>query len=125
MTVADPSDDVRRAQPLPRGVLAGYAVGSLVPGAFGTVPGLLLLPYLTDTLGVAAGVAGLLVLLSKASAVAAARPVDVPPGLLGAVTPDQVTPELVEGLAAVSGSSRWAARWARSTPFSTRHRRPC
>lgn len=66
MTVADPSDDVRRAQPLPRRVLAGYAVGSLVPGAFGTVPGLLLLPYLTDTLGVAAGVAGLLVLLPKA-----------------------------------------------------------
>ncbi|GAA0516036.1 MFS transporter [Paractinoplanes deccanensis] len=35
-------------------------------GAFGTVPGLLLLPYLTDTLGVAAGVAGLLVLVPKA-----------------------------------------------------------
>jgi glycoside/pentoside/hexuronide:cation symporter, GPH family len=41
-------------------------VGSLVTGAFGTVPGLLLLPYLTDTLGVAAGLAGLLVLLPKA-----------------------------------------------------------
>ncbi|GGK96445.1 MFS transporter [Mangrovihabitans endophyticus] len=51
---------------LGRRVLAGYAVGSLVTGAFGTVPGLLLLPYLTDTLGVAAGVAGLLVLLPKA-----------------------------------------------------------
>jgi GPH family glycoside/pentoside/hexuronide:cation symporter len=38
----------------------------LVTGAFGTVPGLLLLPYLTDTLGVAAGVSGLLVLLPKA-----------------------------------------------------------
>jgi Na+/melibiose symporter-like transporter len=37
-----------------------------VTGAFGTVPGLLLLPYLTDTLGVAAGVAGLLVLAPKA-----------------------------------------------------------
>ncbi|BBH65948.1 MFS transporter [Actinoplanes sp. OR16] len=46
--------------------MAGYALGSLVTGAFGTVPGLLLLPYLTDTLGVAAGVAGLLVLLPKA-----------------------------------------------------------
>ena len=44
----------------------GYATGSLVTGAFGTVPGLLLLPYLTDTLGVAAGVAGLLVLAPKA-----------------------------------------------------------
>lgn len=51
---------------LPRGTRAGYALGSVVTGAFGTVPGLLLLPYLTDTLGVAAGVAGLLVLLPKA-----------------------------------------------------------
>ncbi|MFE9688599.1 MFS transporter [Micromonospora sp. NPDC005806] len=51
---------------LPRRVHVGYAVGSLVTGAFGTVPGLLLLPYLTDTLGVAAGVAALLVLLPKA-----------------------------------------------------------
>lgn len=51
---------------LPRRVHLGYATGSLVTGAFGTVPGLLLLPYLTDTLGVAAGVAALLVLLPKA-----------------------------------------------------------
>jgi len=47
-------------------VRIGYAVGSLVTGAFGTVPGLLLLPYLTNTLGVAAGAAALLVLLPKA-----------------------------------------------------------
>jgi GPH family glycoside/pentoside/hexuronide:cation symporter len=66
MTTAGPSDDVRSPAALPRRVLAGYATGSLVTGAFGTVPGLLLLPYLTDTLGVAAGVAGLLVLLPKA-----------------------------------------------------------
>ncbi|GAA0283318.1 MFS transporter [Cryptosporangium japonicum] len=51
---------------LGRGTRIGYAAGSLVPGAFGTVPGLLLLPYLTDTLAVAAGLAGLLVLLPKA-----------------------------------------------------------
>jgi GPH family glycoside/pentoside/hexuronide:cation symporter len=51
---------------LPRPVHVGYALGSLATGAFGTVPGLLLLPYLTDTLGVAAGVAALLVLLPKA-----------------------------------------------------------
>jgi glycoside/pentoside/hexuronide:cation symporter, GPH family len=51
---------------LPTGVRAGYSLGSLVTGAFGTVPGLLLLPYLTDSLGVAAGVGGLLVLLPKA-----------------------------------------------------------
>ncbi|MEJ3655158.1 MFS transporter [Actinomycetes bacterium KLBMP 9759] len=48
------------------GLSAGYASGSLVTGAFSTVPGLLLLPYLTDTLGVAAGVAGVLAFLPKA-----------------------------------------------------------
>lgn len=62
----DPSPVVTRASVPPRRVLAGYAFGSLVTGAFGTVPGLLLPPYLTDTLGVAAGVAGLLVLSPKA-----------------------------------------------------------
>ena len=66
MTSTYPSEGVRAATPLPRRVLAGYALGSLVTGAFGTVPGLLLLPYLTNTLGVAAGLAGLLVLLPKA-----------------------------------------------------------
>lgn len=48
-----------------RGVAPGYAAGSLVTGAYATVPGLLLLPYLTDTLGVAAGLAGLVVFLPK------------------------------------------------------------
>ncbi|HEX2130975.1 MAG TPA: MFS transporter [Actinophytocola sp.] len=51
---------------LPVRIRFGYALGSLSTGAFGTVPGLLLLPYLTDTLGVSASVAGLLVLLPKA-----------------------------------------------------------
>ncbi|BCB86672.1 MFS transporter [Phytohabitans suffuscus] len=51
---------------LPRRVHAGYALGSVATGTFGTVPGLLLLPYLTDTMGVAAGLAGLLVLVPKA-----------------------------------------------------------
>jgi len=51
---------------LPLGTRVGYAVGSLSTGAFGTVPGLLLLPYLTDTLAVPASAAGLLVLLPKA-----------------------------------------------------------
>ncbi|HEU5473845.1 MAG TPA: MFS transporter [Actinophytocola sp.] len=50
---------------LPLGIRSGYAVGSLVTGAFGTVPGLLLLPYLTDSLAVPASAAGLLVLLPK------------------------------------------------------------
>ncbi|WP_285548917.1 MFS transporter [Streptomyces lavendulae] len=43
----------------------GYASGSLVTGAFNTLPGLLLLPYLTDTLGVGAAVAGAVVLVPK------------------------------------------------------------
>ncbi|SFQ58549.1 Na+/melibiose symporter [Amycolatopsis arida] len=44
----------------------GYSLGSFVTGAFGTVPGLLLLPYLTDTMAVPAAVAGAIVLLPKA-----------------------------------------------------------
>lgn len=44
----------------------GYAFGSLTTGAFGTVPGLLLLPFLTDSLAVPAAVAGVLVLAPKA-----------------------------------------------------------
>src|SRR5215217_5738837 len=44
----------------------GYSLGSLVTGAFGTVPGLLLLPYLTDTMAVPAAAAGLIVLVPKA-----------------------------------------------------------
>lgn len=51
---------------LTRSTRVGYALGSLATGAFGTVPGLLLLPYLTDALGIAAGFAGLVVLLPKA-----------------------------------------------------------
>src|SRR3954447_23129942 len=48
------------------GVRAGYGTGSVATGAFGTVPGLMLLPYLTDTLGVAAAVAGVIVFAPKA-----------------------------------------------------------
>jgi GPH family glycoside/pentoside/hexuronide:cation symporter len=51
---------------LPRGVHLGYALGSIGTAAFGTVPGLLLLYYLTDELGVAAGLAGLVVFAPKA-----------------------------------------------------------
>ena len=51
---------------LPRSVRVGYGMGSVATGAFGTVPGLLLLPYLTDTLGVAAAAAGVIVFLPKA-----------------------------------------------------------
>ena len=52
--------------PLPRGVRAGYGLGSVATGTFGTVPGLMLLPYLTDTIGIAAGIAGVIVFLPKA-----------------------------------------------------------
>ncbi|WP_404954855.1 MFS transporter [Streptomyces sp. 147326] len=44
----------------------GYASGSLVTGTFTTLPGLLLLPYLTDTLGVGAALAGAIVFVPKA-----------------------------------------------------------
>jgi GPH family glycoside/pentoside/hexuronide:cation symporter len=54
------------AQALPPSVRRGYGLGSVATGSFGTVPGLLLLPYLTDRLGVAAGLAGLVVFLPKA-----------------------------------------------------------
>ncbi|MGA9747198.1 MAG: MFS transporter, partial [Nocardioides sp.] len=51
---------------LTRSVRVGYGMGSVATGAFGTVPGLLLLPYLTDTLGVGAAAAGVIVFLPKA-----------------------------------------------------------
>src|SRR6478735_684769 len=51
---------------LPRSIRVGYGSGSVATGAFGTVPGLMLLPYLTDSLGIAALVAGLIVFLPKA-----------------------------------------------------------
>ncbi|WP_372351908.1 MFS transporter [Streptomyces sp. KL116D] len=51
---------------LPVKVRVGYGLGSFATGTFGTVPGLLLLYYLTDVLGVGAGLAGLLVFLPKA-----------------------------------------------------------
>jgi glycoside/pentoside/hexuronide:cation symporter, GPH family len=57
---------VTPAAALPRGVRVGYGMGSVATGAFGTVPGLLLLPYLTDSLGVAAALAGVIVFLPKA-----------------------------------------------------------
>jgi Na+/melibiose symporter-like transporter len=53
------------AQRLTRARRIGYAVGSLGTGGFSTVPGLLLLYYLTDTLGVSAAAAGALVLVPK------------------------------------------------------------
>jgi GPH family glycoside/pentoside/hexuronide:cation symporter len=51
--------------PLGRGLCLAYGAGSIGAGIFSTIPGLLLLFYLTDTLGVSAGLAGLAVLLPK------------------------------------------------------------
>ncbi len=54
------------SDPLPRRVRIGYGLGSVATGAFGTVPGLMLLPYLTDSVGIAAALAGVIVLVPKA-----------------------------------------------------------
>ncbi|MEO8094371.1 MAG: MFS transporter [Pseudolysinimonas sp.] len=50
---------------LSTGTLVRYAAGSLGTGGFGTLPGLVLLFFLTDTLGVAAFWAGVLVTIAK------------------------------------------------------------
>jgi GPH family glycoside/pentoside/hexuronide:cation symporter len=50
---------------LRRSEVVGYSIGSFGTGGFGTVPGLLLLFYLTDTLGVAASLAGVIVFIPK------------------------------------------------------------
>ena len=58
-------DQRRQAAALPRGPLAGFAAGSLGMGVWVTVPGLLLLYFLTDVLAVAPWLAGLTLLLPK------------------------------------------------------------
>jgi glycoside/pentoside/hexuronide:cation symporter, GPH family len=52
--------------PLTRSVRVGYGLGSFCTGTFSTVPGLLLLYYMTNVLAVPAGLAGLAVFLPKA-----------------------------------------------------------
>lgn len=51
---------------LPGRTVTGYAFGSVGTGVFSTVPGLVLAYYLTDTLGVAAGLAAAVVAVPKA-----------------------------------------------------------
>jgi GPH family glycoside/pentoside/hexuronide:cation symporter len=51
---------------LPRSLRVGYGLGSFCSGTFSTVPGLLLLYYMTNSLGVPAVLAGLAVFLPKA-----------------------------------------------------------
>lgn len=48
-----------------RGLYFGYGLGSIGTGVYNTVPGLLLLYYMTDTLGIAAGLAGLAIFIPK------------------------------------------------------------
>jgi Na+/melibiose symporter-like transporter len=50
---------------LSRRTIARYAIGSLGTGGFATLPGLVLVYYLTDTLGVTALLAGILVTVAK------------------------------------------------------------
>lgn len=57
--VASPSRELSAA------TLVRYAAGSIGTGGFATLPGLVLVYFLTDTLGVAAIVAGLLVTVAK------------------------------------------------------------
>lgn len=51
---------------LTRRARAGYALGGVATGTYGTVPGLLLMPFLTDEVGVQAALAGFIVFLPKA-----------------------------------------------------------
>ncbi|MBB5963054.1 MFS transporter [Planomonospora venezuelensis] len=51
--------------PVPRGVRVGYGVGSVSTATFSTVPGLLLLFYMTNVLAVPAWIAGLVAFLPK------------------------------------------------------------
>jgi len=48
---------MRSKVPLPGRVRAGYALGGVATGSFDTVPGLMLLPYLTERLAVPAALA--------------------------------------------------------------------
>jgi GPH family glycoside/pentoside/hexuronide:cation symporter len=64
MSLTTPTPRVQAGE-LSTGTLVRYAAGSLGTGGFATLPGLVLVYFLTDTLGVAAIVAGLLVTVAK------------------------------------------------------------
>lgn len=65
MAGSRPGPAPRASAVLSRRRLFGYAAGSTGTGVFSTVPGLLLLFYLTDVLGVAAAIAGAVVVVPK------------------------------------------------------------
>jgi len=50
---------------LSRSTVARYAIGSIGTGGFATLPGLVLVFYMTDTLGIAAWIAGIVVTAAK------------------------------------------------------------
>lgn len=60
------SNDAAAPTELDRGITLSYALGSVGTAGFSAVPGLLLAYYLTNSLGVAAGIAALVLLLPKA-----------------------------------------------------------
>ena len=62
---AQPPSTPSQAAPLARSTLTQYAAGSLGTGGFGTLPGLVLVYFLTDSLGVTAALAGLVVIVAK------------------------------------------------------------
>lgn len=65
-TSATSSRATSGAEPrLPRRVITGYAFGSLGTGGFATLPGLVLVYYMTDQLGIAPLVAGAVVAAAK------------------------------------------------------------
>jgi Na+/melibiose symporter-like transporter len=59
------SDAAPPSAALPRGIVTRYAIGSIGTGGFGTLPGLVLIYYLTDSLGVTALLAGVIVTAAK------------------------------------------------------------
>ncbi|MDJ0105229.1 MULTISPECIES: MFS transporter [Rhodococcus] len=63
MSAATPSWE--SVAPLPRGRLLRYSVGKVGSGLYNSIPGLLLMYYLTDTLAVTAAVAGIVVVIPK------------------------------------------------------------
>ena len=120
----DPADAIRRR------TVTGYALGSVGTGGFGTLPGLVLAYYLTDTLGVAAGVAGLVVTLPKvwdviidpfvgarSDASAARRGSRRPFLLAGALTVPLLFAAMFATPGALEGS--WAAVWVVVTFLAT------
>jgi len=64
ITEAQPSEG-REARALTRGEHIGFGVGSLATATFGVVPGLVLLYYLTNVVGVAAAVASIVLFAPK------------------------------------------------------------